>query len=315
MKKNIIKNYIHNLKYYQSNCREDVISEIQIQKKHAEYKIGYTLYATSDIGKKRKKQEDSMIILEHPKNDKFKLIAVSDGVGGNYGGALTSNHIIKKITLWFESIDENLALNLEEIKYRLRSYLFDILDDLDFCFGAATLSAAIIGKYETLIVNIGDSRVYTFKNYKLTQQTRDDSEVQLLFEEKEIPSKELMRFHKKSNIITQAINYRKFSYSPHYKIISNDSYDKILAVSDGVSDCISEKQLETLIKESKNEELANNIIKLSKKNDSSIQNIINKLPSKEKEEALQLEELLEEDYNQIINGGKDNTTAVVYIRK
>ena len=56
-----------NLKIYENNCKEDVLSKAQLEKKHTEYSIGQKLFAASDIGRKIY-QDDSVIILEHPEN-------------------------------------------------------------------------------------------------------------------------------------------------------------------------------------------------------------------------------------------------------
>ena len=53
----------------------------------------------------------------------------------------------------------------------IRDYGEDVL--------GTTLSLALINKKNTLILNIGDSRIYTYKEKNLTQITEDDSDVWL----------------------------------------------------------------------------------------------------------------------------------------
>ena len=158
---------MNNLKIYTNNCKEEVINKLQLQKTHVEYTLGKSLSATSDVGKLREKQEDSVIIAEHPENEELKLIAVSDGVGGYSSGEIVSNHIIKKLTLWFENLSLKDFQDMKELKSQIFVFLYSILDDLPFNPGAATLSCAIIGEKETLITNVGDSRIYTYKEGKL----------------------------------------------------------------------------------------------------------------------------------------------------
>ena len=98
---------IKNTKLHQENinlCREEVLSGKQIRLKHSKYTLGQ-MTATQDVGKNRSGQEDSVIILEHPKNKDFKLMAVSDGVGGAALGEIASNTIAKNLTIWFENLD------------------------------------------------------------------------------------------------------------------------------------------------------------------------------------------------------------------
>lgn len=274
------------------------------------------MYATQDVGKRRNNQEDSVIILEHPLNNDFKLLAVSDGVGGNAGGELASSHIVAKLASWFENLNPNLYNDIEQVKTSLNNMLPYILKDLEAPKEAsATLSAVIIGKDKTLITNIGDSRVYSMKNQKIIQETIDDSIVQKMFETKAIPNKELIRFNRNSNIITNSISKQKESIEPSYSIIKNTSYDRIIAVSDGVTDCISEKELENLMMTKNKEKMTSDIVNYAIQNDSYLKKTIDNLPKKEKRQAVKAIKNNPDIYMNKINGGKDNTTIAAYIKK
>lgn len=310
---------ISNTKIYEkviNRCKEDIILGKQIKLMHSEYSLGDTMYATQDVGKRRNNQEDSVIILEHPLNNDFKLLAVSDGVGGNAGGELASSHIVAKLTSWFENLNPNLYNDIEQVKTSLNNMLPYILKDLEAPKEAsATLSAVIIGKDKTLITNIGDSRVYSMKNQKIIQETIDDSIVQKMFETKAIPNKELMRFNRNSNIITNSISKQKESIEPSYSIIKNTSYDRIIAVSDGVTDCISEKELENLMMTKNKEKMTSDIVNYAIQNDSYLKKTIDNLPKKEKRQAVKAIKNNPDIYMNKINGGKDNTTIAAYIKK
>ena len=306
-----------NLKLYNNKCLEDVMTGVQIYKEHTSYNVGYQLSGSSDIGKRRTNQEDSYIILEHPDSRNFKLLAVSDGVGGANHGEIASNTVVKNLSKWFLNLDPTMRYDMDKVGESLDKMLPNILKGLNMPVGEATLSAAIIGDKETLIVNIGDSRVYTYKRGKLKQETTDDSEVWELFEEEVIPSKELIRFKKGSNVITQAINSSdspRYRYIPKSSIINNKKYDRILVFTDGVTDCLSEKQLEEIINESR-ENTTDKIVEKALINESDLYEEIEKLPRREREKVYDIYEILDEDYYRDIPGGKDNTTAVEYKKK
>ncbi len=299
-----------NLIIYENNCKEDVLSKVQLDKKHSEYSIGKTLFATSDRGRKAY-QDDSVIILEHQSNNNIKLIAVADGVGSSIDGNLASNHVIKKIIEWFEKINN---FDVNQVKISLQEMLKNVLYDLRAnVYAATTLSAAIVLEDETLIANIGDSRVYILKNNQLSQITRDDSKVQILLEEEVIPNKELTRFHKNSNILLSAIAFYPPYYQVKYKTISND-YDKLLATTDGVTDCLSTKQIEDILRNYE-KEASQIIVKDALTLDSYLEKIIQDLPKYDQKVIAELQDTIEEDYVKYIKGGKDNTTAAIYIRK
>lgn len=309
---------IKNTHVYQqtiNKCLEDVLSGKQILLNSSNYNLGKQMFVSQNIGKKRNNQEDSALILEHPQNNDFKLIAVADGVGGEYGGELASRHVLVKLSEWFNSLPPQLYNNMPAIQQSLDYLLSHIMDDLVYIpkGAATTLSCAIIGKDQTLITNIGDSRVYTTKDQNITQETKDDSIVQALYENGKIPNKELMRFNVYSNVIRQSINKQKEA-DPHYKIINNSNYDRIIAVSDGVSDCLTTEELKNIITISKPEYVASNIVDKALNTTSTLSSVINNLPNNEKRQVVKNIKN-KEDYYQTIYGGKDNTSVAAYIKK
>lgn len=299
-----------NLKIYENNCKDDVLSKAQLEKRHTEYNIGKTLFAVSDRGRKIY-QDDSVIILEHPKNKDIKLIAVADGVSSRHDSELASNYVIKRLIEWFESIND---YNPKEVKDELRLMLNSVLKGLRAnIYAATTLSAAVVLKEETIIANIGDSRIYTTNNDELKQITRDDTEVQDLLDDELIVNKELTRFHKKNNILTAAIAFYPDYYLVKCSLIKND-YDKILVLTDGITNCLSTKQIENIIKNSKKEEIVKNLIKSAKILDSILDNEIKELPIEEQIAVIALQQI-DHDYKKVLRGGIDNMSAAVYIRK
>ena len=309
-----VVNNMKNPKIYRNNCKEDILSKLAFQKDHAEYKVGKTLSATIDVGKKRDNQEDAVIIAEHPKNQNFKLIGVSDGVGGQSQGELASNHVAKKLILWFEGLDTSCFEDIEKLKDEFRAMVYHIMDDSEALYGAATLAVAIVGKEETLIINIGDSRIYTYRKGRLKQQTKDDSEVQELYDEEAIPFKEIMRFHERSNVIYEAIEPGSRRYKPTFTVIKNSDYDRLYAFTDGVTDCLSTEELENIIKKSR-KEATKEIVKKALENDSYLWDSIYNLNEEDFKIALELKEILYSDYINVIEGGKDNATAAEYRKK
>ena len=131
----------------------------------------------------------------------------------------TNNYITKNDSIY----------NINVLKSRLEKINQEIIRKN---MGSATLSMALYNPKETIIFNAGDSRIYTYKNKTLNQETKDDSYVQCLYDQKIVKNKELMRFHKKSNLITNALGADKF-YT-NINIIPSD-YDILLALTDGIT--------------------------------------------------------------------------------
>jgi len=306
---------MENLQIYNNLCKEEVLNGLQLQKKHSEYNIGKELFAVTDMGNIRSHQEDSCIIMEHPNYRGIKLLAVADGLGGYGDGDIVSNSVITTIANWFESERKIKQLNTIELKNRLEEVIsLSIYGYRANPYAGTTLSLALIGNNKTMIANIGDSRIYTYKDGKLKQETKDDSEVEEAFENKIIPSRELMRFHKDSNILTQAILQRVPRFNTKFKLINSD-YDSLIAVTDGVTDCLSTEELKDIIKNSKNTEIAKQIVIEALNNNSFLIDTIKNLSFEERQAVYEMKEIIKKDYFKSIPAGKDNTTAAVYVRK
>lgn len=285
---------MYNLKI-NSNCKTDLLLGIQLEKQHCEYKLGYSLEAAIDKGNIKEKQEDAVIILEHPKDSSIKLLAVADGVSSNGNSEQASRYVLEDMTYLFETnnyITKNDSIyNINVFKSRLEKINQEIIRKN---MGSATLSMALYNPKETIIFNAGDSRIYTYKNKTLNQETKDDSYVQCLYDQKIVKNKELMRFHKKSNLITNALGTDKF----HVNIdIISSNYDILLALTDGVTDSLSESEIKSIIKNCKNYNLAEILIEIAKKTTS--YNSIN-------DNGM---------YYRKLNGGEDNLSVAVLKRK
>lgn len=284
-----------------NKCREDICRGIQIKKDNVDYSLGKTMYASSNIGKNRQRQEDSVLLLRHPKNNRFKILVVADGVGGYYGGAEASKYVVQSIIYWFEALSEKYYNDIKQLSKNLDKQL-ESLNDQIFSFGdgrGTTFVSAIVGKTQTLISSIGDSRAYIIKNNELIQVSRDDSLVQNYYEKGYIKNKDDMRFHHASNRVTQCIGMPNTgNFKPNMYFLSNDEYDKIILMSDGVSDCLSDSQIMKISTEASREDIAKLLVDTALITNST-------RPKKANDEY----------YFEQIPAGKDNTTAAIYSKK
>lgn len=264
------------------------------------------LCAATDIGKRRENQEDAVLLIKDKDNPKFKMIAVADGVGGRKSGEIASDIAINKLKEWFENLTEEQkkcfytgVVGLKnDLQYKIER---DIQIEVEYetrYLGGTTLVCAIVGEKDTMIANIGDSRAYLIKDGKLKQISREDTVAQKNLEKGYIPNKEASRFDEDSNIITQCIGMsRKDLNHPHIDIIDNKDYDMLILFSDGVTDCLSDEDIAIVCKNSDRKDFAKKIVERAIRHDS-----------------IRPEEYANYDnLNLYIPGGKDNTTAVVYV--
>lgn len=288
-----IKNLIVN------QSKQDVITNAQTKLNHANYSLGESLYACMDIGKEKKHQEDGVLIIEHPANKNFKLLAVADGESSRVFGEKASNYVLCKILNWFESLDssfyENTDALIELINNKLRQINAELLEYRDG--RATTFTCAIVGKDKTLISSIGDSRAYAIQGKRTERLTKDDSYVQELCDAGLIRIDEA-RFHQASDIVQKELGDYEINkaLTPSTRTIDNSYYDILLLVTDGVTKCIADKDIANILEIHKPEDLAKEIVF----------------------EAISYSSDMCRDecrFKRIIPAGVDNATAAVYVKQ
>ena len=261
--------------------------------RHTDMSIGNGLYASADIGNVRQNQEDSVLILYHPQNPGFKMLVVSDGMGGMSSGEVASSYVVEEIAKWFNELPpqafnqrnvEKLRMQYEEaIKKIDRKLNREVMQER----GGATFCGAIVTEKETIISNVGDSRAYAYSKGKLQQITKDDGLAYQMYEAGLI-EKEDIRFHPRSNIINQAMGLEEPA-EPRSTVIPNSSYDCLMLVSDGISDCLSDMQIKAITQATPRDKLAQMLIQEAKARDS-----------------------VSKDGSRRIRAGKDNATVAIY---
>lgn len=261
-------------------------------------------YATTRIGKVRENQEDAVLLVKDKVTPDFRMMVVADGMGGEQKGEIASHIIVSKLKEWFESLNgeekEKYYKDVASIEESLKAIIQEISFDVDwhlYGMGGATIVCAIIGKNNTIIINVGDSRAYIIKKGKLEQVTIDDAIVQEEFEKGNIPNKDAMRFHRDVAGITQAVGMGLIN-NIHSIVINNNDYDMLLLFSDGVTDCLSEEDIAVICDKTDRKELAKTIAQKAVEHDSISPDIL-------------YEEYV--DYNLYVPGGKDNTTVASFL--
>ncbi len=150
--------------------------------------------AMSDVGCTRTINEDMILAGDELLRDGAKqyefnladsecptLIAVADGLGGHKGGAVASETVLVEMSKATRSLKQNMPV--AELKIELRKIIFSIHSQLNegglTDTAKAGMGSTFIGLlfYEQSIffINIGDSRLYRFRDGILSQFSRDHS--------------------------------------------------------------------------------------------------------------------------------------------
>lgn len=189
-----------------------------------------------DVGDKRKKNEDSILVKTTFVNgQEIGVFLVADGMGGHLNGELASSLVAGVISFWWEHHFLDMLINKDP--------LIEILNSLDNAIRLAnyqininktksgtTLSLLLLLGDVYVIRHIGDSRIYLL-NKKITQLTVDHSYVEEQLSKGNI-KRDDPNFHTKKNLLTRCIGTK-----PKFEMLKlvdrTDINDIFLICSDG----------------------------------------------------------------------------------
>ena len=174
------------------------------------------------------------------------LIAVADGVAGEQSGEIASSKCLEMLKQVSFSSHVNIEKKLNNIHQSLAKIGAKQKNTRNM---QTTLCAMGIDEHDMLYsINVGDSRLYRFRNAELLQLSRDQSLVQVLFEEGIITQEELQH-HVYKNIIFPVLgnidtkpefDIKKYSEKIEYG-------DILLLCSDGLSDYAPKSEMEKIL--------------------------------------------------------------------
>lgn len=179
------------------------------------------------------------------------ILAVSDGVSGENAGELASAMCLDILRGAGDYRTDKLTDSIMKIHRKLADFSRDNSETNNM---QATLCGIAVSEDGSVIsFNVGDSRLYRFRAGELRQLSRDQSLVQLLYEEGEITHEE-RRTHVHKNIIFPVLGNIKDSPTiDTFKIDGGLSYgDVLILCTDGLSDYVSSADILEIMELPKN---------------------------------------------------------------
>ena len=234
----------------QTNSRKDVLRKCQRYYREIYYSL-MDMQAGINIGLDRHKQEDSVLIMNHPFLKDIRLLAVADGMGGCLYGADASNIALTEIIKWFDNYPINGFIREINIFVELNQ----LLDHIDALIrrrcdnGGTTLSLSLVCKHNTFFINVGDSRIYTFTNNNLVQISEDQSISWEKYKAGIIKEKDDIRFHRQNNLITSKLGGEKKNLSINCSSLMSSEYGDIYIFSDGITDVLPDYKISKIIED------------------------------------------------------------------
>jgi len=206
--------------------------------------------AASDRGKLRSENEDSFFV-----DPEFALFLVSDGMGGHQGGSLAANIVSEDFPVMVEVGMDKLrshspravkALFEKTIVEQSKQLLAEGESETGRKGMGATLVITLLKDGRAYIANLGDSRIYRFRNSKLTQLTKDHSVVHELLRKGKIEPQHV-EGHEAQGQLTHYVGMEE-KVDPHVRSFALKRNDRLLLCTDGLTDMLSDKNIADILK-------------------------------------------------------------------
>jgi protein phosphatase len=211
-----------------------------------------TAHGETDIGKRRKINEDSILAADG-------LFLVCDGMGGHQAGEVASRLAVDVIAKFIRRSDEDRELtwpygfnprqsfNANRLRTAVKlanRAVFRQANSADAYTGMGTTVAAVLlspGEPRMTYAHVGDSRVYLLRGGSLDQLTRDDSWANLDWGGGPDDSGASMR-----NILTKALGARDDVEFEVVDQVLGDG-DIVLVCSDGLTNMVPDPRVLELV--------------------------------------------------------------------
>ena len=222
-----------------------------------------TSYAKTDIGYRRKNNEDSHLIIDDTiitHNTRFfgKMFLVADGMGGHAAGEVASKMACEGMLNYYlqKSDDVNFPPSPKVILNRLETVIRKTNREIyqhgqsnkEYRGMGTTLSVLILFKNDALIGHVGDSRIYRQRDGSLAQLTVDHTEVQALVDMGYLTDKQAS-VHPYRNILLQALGVSEELEKVFTRIDEVKPGDIFLLSSDGLHDLVLDVEIQKTLRD------------------------------------------------------------------
>lgn len=195
-------------------------------------------YSGIDIGLRRTNNQDSLFI-----NEKLNIFSVADGLGGHLGGEVASS---MALSLMNESMMESMNSSIRNktpsiIKKAFKKANQDIFNQGQMYTSLKGMGTTLVMTWvqdkQIFIGNVGDSRVYLYRNSQLWQLT-DDHAIFTEASKKGFDTQENIAASR--NLLTNSVGFRE---NLQVDIFTRDTIagDIYLLCSDGLHGMVSDQ--------------------------------------------------------------------------
>jgi protein phosphatase len=202
---------------------------------------------------KRQHNQDEMLVPSAPGtlNGYGKFFAVADGMGGHPGGAIASQMACDRLSVIYKRDIQmrgrqkpvDISRRLVEAVIRIdRAIRLRGLSDRRFEDMGTTLSGLVITGTHSVIIHVGDSRIYRLRNGRLSCLTVDHTFVQDMIFEGEVDPKRA-QFHPLSHMLTRVVGTGEPLEWVDTRVDGIKAGDCYLLCTDGLTNAIDDRDI------------------------------------------------------------------------
>lgn len=144
---------------------------------------------------KRQNNEDAVSLLE---GSNSLLAVVADGLGGHEAGEVASNHAVATLNRLLQAQTPEEDELIDAIR-QANQEIYEMQNAQSHM--RTTVAALWLGDYRTIAANVGDSRIYQFRNGRIIYQSTDHSVAQMAVLVGEVEKSELRRSKDRNKLI------------------------------------------------------------------------------------------------------------------
>lgn len=206
------------------------------------------VFSITDIGKKRKLNQDYVFASDVPLGNLPNIFIVADGMGGHNAGDYASKYTVETMKEEIErSFEKNpvkimgKAIQIANDHIRKKASEEEALNGM----GTTVVAATCLGDKYLEVANVGDSRLYVVNDQKIEQITRDHSLVEEMVRMGGI-DRASARSHPDKNIITRAIGARDTVEVDFFNVELKPG-DLVLMCSDGLTNMLEDEEIHQIL--------------------------------------------------------------------
>lgn len=204
-------------------------------------------FSVTDIGRKRKINQDYVYTSEKSKGSLPNLFIVADGMGGHNAGDYAA-----KVTV--ETIVERVAASTDTSPVQILGHAIAVAntlihkranENIEFEGMGTTVVAATLVNGCLYVANVGDSRLYVVNKKEIRQITRDHSLVEEMVRMGGIDRDEA-RNHRDKNIITRAVGVSE-TVEVDFFTVGMEKGDLVLMCTDGLTNMLEDEEIRMIL--------------------------------------------------------------------